>query len=389
MKDKKKIITISLIALCAITIFGLLILALTSCDNKAEAKLTESNEVLQLNSLEKLNRVVLLNEGEVSSGIPSNITIEDEDMSGYQIASTFYYTPNMDRDKGFQKLKDYMLYYNGRPIHADYDITATFKDDRVTVTGTYPNGEKFSKNSPAVQIDALDGVEFMTCTPFLFSRYAIVISKNSIQTNYDINKIATYALKSRFFTFVNPQFDLNYNDSLQEENEIWSESYYQAGNGKYKSIMANVRILNGVSLASYHGHVNNDSYQPNEHTNDQMNQQFPENEAPDITNPDNPNYNNNPEPNNGNQEVINNGEVNNGEVNAGNAEANPNETPTVEDDVKSFGESIKQGFEDFKTNVESNTTFRTVTICVSSVIGIALLYVIFLIIRKIWRVIKN
>ena len=387
MKDKKKIITISLIALCAITIFGLLILALTSCDNKAEAKLIESNEVLQLNSLEKLNRVVLLNEGEVSSGIPSNITIEDEDMSGYQIATTFYYTPNMDRDKGFQKLKDYMLYYNGRPIHADYDITATFKDDRVTVTGTYPNGERFSKNSPAVQIDALDGVEFMTCTPFLFSRYAIVISKNSIQTNYDINKIATYALKSRFFTFVDPQFDLNYNDSLQEENEIWSESYYQAGNGKYKSIMANVRILNGVSLASYQGHVNNDSYQPNEHTNDQMNQQFPEDQAPDITNPDNPNYNNNPEPNNGNQEVVNNGDVNAGEVN--NAEANPNEIPTVEEDVKSFGETIKQGFDDFKTNVENNTTFRTITICVSSVVGIALIYVVFLIIRKIWRVIKN
>ena len=378
MKDKKKIITISLIALCAITIFGLLILALTSCDNKTKNEQASSNEVLQLNSMQMLN-----------AGIPSNITIEDEDMSGYQIATTFYYTPNMDRDKGFQKLKDYMLYYNGRPIHADYDVTATFNGDRVSVSGTYPNGEKFSRNSPAVQIDALDGVEFMTCTPFLFSRYAIVISKNSIQTNYDINKIATYALKSRFITFVDPQFDLNYNDSLQEENEIWSESYYQAGNGKYKSIMANVRILNGVSLASYQGHVNNDSYQPNEHTNDQMNQQFPEDEAPDITNPDNPNYNNNPEPNNGNQEVVNNGDANAnaGEVN--NAEANPNETPTVEDDVKSFGETIKQGYEDFKTNVENNTTFRTITICVSSVVGIALLYVIFLIIRKIWRVIKN
>lgn len=376
MKDKKKIITISLIALCAITIFGLLILALTSCDNKTKNEQASSNEVLQLNSMQMLN-----------AGIPSNINIEDEDMSGYQIATTFYYTPNMDRDKGFQKLKDYMLYYNGRPIHADYDVTATFKDDRVTVTGTYPNGEKFSKNSPAVQIDALDGVEFMTCTPFLFSRYAIVISKNSIQTNYDINKIATYALKSRFITFVDPQFDLNYNDSLQEENEIWSESYYQAGNGKYKSIMANVRILNGVSLASYTGHVNNDSYQPNENTNNQMEQQFPEDEAPDITNPDNPNYNNNPEVNNGNQEVVNNGDANAGEVN--NAEGNANNNPTVEDDVKSFGESIKQGFEDFKTNVENNTTFRTITICVSSVVGIALLYVLFLIIRKIWRVIKN
>lgn len=376
MKNKKKIITISLIALCAITIFGLLILALTSCDNKTKNERANSNEVLKLNSMQMLN-----------AGIPSNINIEDEDMSGYQIATTFYYTPNMDRDKGFQKLKDYMLYYNGRPIHADYDVTATFNGNRVTVSGTYPNGEKFSRNSPAVQIDALDGVEFMTCTPFLFSRYAIVISKNSIQTNYDINKIATYALKSRFITFVDPQFDLNYNDSLQEENEIWSESYYQAGNGKYKSIMANVRILNGISLASYQGHVNNDSYNSNENTNQQMEQQFPENQAPDITNPDNPNYNNNPEINNGNQEVVNNGDANEGNVN--NAEANANNNPTVEDDVKSFGETIKQGFEDFKTNVENNTTFRTVTICVSSVIGIALLYVIFLIIRKIWLVIKN
>ena len=120
-----------------------------------------------------------------------------------------------------------------------------------------------------------------------------------------------------------------------------------------------------------------------------MEQQFPEEEAPDITNPDNPNYNDNPEPNNGNQEVVNNGDANANAGNVNNVEANPNETPTVEDDVKSFGESIKQGFEDFKTNVENNTTFRTVTICISSVIGIALLYVIFLIIRKIWRVIKN
>lgn len=372
MKNKKTFLII------AVTIISLgllaLILALTSCSTDTKTEAAASNEVLQLNSLEKLNRVVLINEGEVTSGIPDGINIEDEDMSGYRIASTFYYTPNMDRDKGFQKLKDYMLYYDGKPIHAAYDVTATFKDDRVSVSGTYPNGERFSVNSPAVKIDAIDGVEFMTCTPFMFSRYAIVVAKNSIPSNYDINKIATYALKSRFYTFVEPEFNLNYNDSLQEENEIWSTSYYQAGNGKYKSIMANVRILNGVSLASYTGNVNNDSYQPNENTNQQMEQQFPESEAPDINNPDNPNYNNNPE-------VIN--QDANQNVEAG-------ETPAEEGkegfDIK---ESIKEGFESFKTNVQNNETFRVVTITVSSVIGIALLYVIFLIIRKIWRVIKN
>ena len=364
MKNKKTFLII------AVTIISLgllaLILALTSCSTDTKTEAAASNEVLQLNSLEKLNRVVLINEGEVTSGIPDGINIEDEDMSGYRIASTFYYTPNMDRDKAFHKLKDYMLYYDGKPIHADYDVTATFNNDRVTLSGTYPNGQRFSMNSPAVEIDAIDGVEFMTATPFSFTRYAIVVAKNSIKTNYDVNKIATYALKSRFYSFKDPEFDLTYNDSLQEENEIWSESYYQAGNGKYKSIMANVRILNGISLASYTGEVNNDSYQPNENTNTQMEQQFPEDEAPDINNPDNPNYNG------GNAEEVN----------------TPNEVETPEEGFN-LGETIQKGYEDFKTNVQNNETFRVVTITVSSVVGIALLYVVFLIIRKIWHVIRN
>ena len=66
-----------------------------------------------------------------------------------------------------------------------------------------------------------------------------------------------------------------------------------------------------------------------------------------------------------------------------------NDVNQIEEDAKSFSEKVKQGFEDFKTNLENNETFRTVTICVSSVIGIALIYVIFLIIRKIWHVIKS
>ena len=334
MKDKKKII---LIALCVISIFGLLLLALTSCDNKSN-----NNEVLHLNSMDlKLN-----------AGIPSDIDIEDHIQPGYDVGCYFISTPNIDRQKAFEKIKDYLYFYNGKPIHTAENIVANFNDNRVSLSVDYPDGTHNNIYSPAVIVDAIDGVEFMAVTPFSYSRYEIIVEKKSIDSSFDVNRLPVYALTSRFNALTEPSFDLTYNDSLQESNDIWSESYYKAGNTQYKSIQANVRILNDLCVDSYVGHVNNDTYNPNYNSNEQMNQQLPEE-----------NVENNP--------VVN------------------NDVNQIEEDAKSFSETVKQGFEDFKTNLENNETFRTVTICVSSVIGIALIYVIFLIIRKIWHVIKS
>jgi len=337
MKDKKKII---LIALCVISIFGLLLLALTSCDNKSNT--STNNEVLHLNSMDlKLN-----------AGIPSDIDIEDHIQPGYDVGCYFISTPNIDRKKAFEKIKDYLYFYNGEPIHTAENIVANFNDNRVSLSVDYPDGTHNNINSPAVIVDAIDGVEFMAVTPFSYSRYEIIVEKKSIDSSFDVNRLPVYALTSRFKALTEPSFDLTYNDSLQESNDIWSESYYRAGNAQYKSIKANVRILNDLCVDSYVGHVNNDTYNPNYNSNEQMNQQLPEE-----------NVENNP--------VVN------------------NDVNQIEEDAKSFSEKVKQGFEDFKTNLENNETFRTVTICVSSVIGIALIYVIFLIIRKIWHVIKS
>ena len=340
MKDKKKLI---LIALCVISIFGLLLLALTSCDNKSNN--STNNEVLHLNSMDlKLN-----------AGIPSDIDITDHIEPGYDVGCYFISTPNIDRQKAFEKIKDYLYFYNGEPIHTAENIVANFNDNRVSLSVDYPDGTHNNINSPAVTVDAIDGVEFMAVTPFSYSRYEIIVEKKSIDSSFDVNRLPVYALTSRFKALTEPSFDLNYNDSLQESNDIWSESYYRAGNTQYKSIKANVRILNDLCVDSYVGHVNNDTYNPNYNSNEQMNQQLPS------------------------DEVENNPVVN---------DANDN-VNQIEEDAKSFSETVKQGFEDFKTNLENNETFRTVTICVSSVIGIALIYVIFLIIRKIWHVIRN
>ncbi len=345
MKNKKDIITISLIALCVISIFGLLLLALTSCDNKSN---TKTNEELQLNSMElKLN------------ALASDVRVETEDCSGYQCAHSFIFTKNIDKQKAVEALKPYMVFYDGKPLHTDSNIVVNFNGNYAQVDCTFPNGKGSHTYTTFHVIDSPDGVEFAACTPFDFFRYACVIEKSTCPSGYDVNKTPYYANTAFYHNLEQPVYNLNYNDSLQEECEIWSNSIVRTGNGKYHNISANVRILEGLTVDGFVGTSNNhDTYQGNETTNQQMEQQLPADEAPDITNPDNPN-------NQVNEEYV-------------------DVEPT-----QSFMETIKEGFNDFKTNLESNETFRTVTICVSSVVGIALLYVVFLIIRKIWRVIKN
>ena len=334
MKDKKKII---LIALCVISIFGLLLLALTSCDNKSNALI--DNEVLKLNSLELKQ-----------AQLPNDITISDGDISGYNIGISYVFTKNIDKQKAIEALKDYLIFFDGRPVHTDSRIVVNINGSWINTSVTYPNGKVENLSTGYKEIESVDGVEFAAVSPFEYSRYACVIAKNSVPSNYDVNRVPLKALTSRFSNLKQPTFELNYNDSLQESNDIWAESYYQAGNGQYKSIMANVRILNDLTISGYQGIENNDTYQKPVDPNQDVNQ---------------------PKENN---QVVN--------------DANDN-VNQIEEDAKSFSETVKQGFEDFKTNVENNETFRIVTICVSSVVGIALIYVIFLIIRKIWRVIKN
>ena len=361
MKDKKKlIIIISCITLGLLA----LILALTSCNKESDL---QEKETLQLNSIKQLNAQV----------IPEGITYATDDCAGYNVATSFVFTKNIDKQKAVEALKPYMIFYDGKPVHTDSNIVCNINGKWADVSVTFPNGKNTNTSTTIHEIDAPDGVEFAAVSPFSYFRYACVIDKSTCPSGYDVNKVPLNANKAFYTNLMDSEFNLNYNDSLQEENDIWSESTIRTGNGKYHHAFANVRILEDLCKSGFTGTSNNhDTYQPNENTNNQMEQQFPESEAPSITNPDNPNYNDNPE-------VIDNGDANNQNI------ANDADAPSVEDDVKSFGESIKQGFDDFKTNVENNPTFKTVTIVVSSIIGILLIYVIFLIIRKIWHVIRS
>jgi hypothetical protein len=328
---KKKIITIVLIALAILYIIGLFILI--GCSNQT------TKELSKLNSYEtKLNA--------------ETITYDDKDLSGYTCATQFTFTKNIAKDKAAKALKDYMVFYYGKPVHTESIITISFTDTGAKVNCTFPNGDISISYTGFKVIDSPDGVEFAGVTVYSGFRYACVVEKTTCPSGYDVNKIPVYVNNSFYHNLKNPTYDLKYNDSLQEECETWSEATIQTGNGKYYHTLANVSILNDFCVDGFSGSVNNqDSYQANENTNSQFEQQFPESEAPNITNPDN---------------------------NSG-----------IKHDLESFGNSIKEGFENFKTNLENNQTFRISTIAISSVTGIGVLYIIFLIIRKLWRVIKN
>lgn len=342
MKNKKKIIAISIIVLSVLSIIGLLILFINASTKKSQS---EPKEVTHLNSLNY----------SVSYNTPENIQITDASMSGYRVADVCYATMNIDKTKAFEKLKDYIVFYNGEPVHVDLNITPDFSDGRLSITYTLPSGIQKSYKSSITWIPAYEGVEFMTLGTVSGYRFATVIEKRSITTDYDVNKIAKEAF-TRMYSRNNgvtlPKFDLTYNDCLQEECETWSRSYYEPEDGVYKFTMTNIRILNDITISAFEGHENNDEYDASKSTSNPLNQHLSPENAPDTNNPDNPNSG-------------------------------------IKQDLEAFGNSIKEGFKNFKTNMENNQTFRIATIAISSVIGIGLLYVIFLIIRKVWRVIKN
>ena len=104
---KKKIITITLIALAILSIIGLFILI--GCNSQSTKK-TEINS----------NTVTHLNSYTVNA--PEDITITDANMTGYKVADVCYCTLNIDKEKAFEKLKDYIVFYDGEPVHVNLDI---------------------------------------------------------------------------------------------------------------------------------------------------------------------------------------------------------------------------------------------------------------------------
>ena len=323
MKKKTKIILIISFLTLGILAF---ILLLSGCKKKDNT--IRVGEGLHLNSLN------------LATDAPDALVDESSETEGYKIANVFFLTPNVSKDKVVELLKDYMLYYNGYPHKANYELEVTFYDQRAKIKGKYPDGKVFSCDSPVYYVDTYEGIEYAAVTPYSFERYAIVCEKATIPSDFDINELAAQPNDERYYLFNRASFDLTYEHSLQTNNEYWSESWYRPGNGKYYNIMANVRIVNGL----VDGMEDNDSI--TDTTVDNTSQE-------EASNTDN-----------------NSGENTNNPIEENSDVLNP---------IEKF----------YKDNIENNTIAKVTTIILSSVLGIGLVYVLFVIIRRIWKFIKG
>jgi len=322
MKNKTKII----IAISSLILIGAtLALMLTSCDKKHNEVTTEENLAYY-----KLNTL-------------TDVDYEAEDRAGYKVAIEFIFTKNIDTKKAVEALKPYMVYYDGEPVHTNSNIVVNINGNRADIAADFPDNTHKHINAGVKFVDAINGVEFAACTPYEFFSYAVVIDKSTCPSGYDVNNVAEYANTCWYHNLMNPEYNLTYNDSLKEDNEIWSDTTIRTGNGKYHIAYANVRILNNLTKDGFVGTVNNtDSYQ--------------EPSAP-ITNTDT------------------------------DIETPSNTNTPTEENIQNIGDTISEKIDEIKNN--NKEAFDIATIIISSVLGIALLYILFLIIRKIWRSLKR
>ena len=322
MKNKTKII----IAISSLILIGAtLALMLTSCDKKHNEVTTEENLAYY-----KLNTL-------------TDVDYEAEDRAGYKVAIEFIFTKNIDTKKAVEALKPYMVYYDGEPVHTNSNIVVNVNGNRADIAADFPDNTHKHINAGVKFVDAINGVEFAACTPYEFFSYAVVIDKSTCPSGYDVNNVAEYANTCWYHNLMNPEYNLTYNDSLKEDNEIWSDTTIRTGNGKYHIAYANVRILNNLTKDGFVGTVNNtDSYQ--------------EPSAP-ITNTDT------------------------------DIETPSNTNTPTEENIQNIGDTISEKIDEIKNN--NKEAFDIATIIISSVLGIALLYILFLIIRKIWRSLKR
>ena len=333
-------ITLAIVTLGLVLLIGAII-GIANHNAKLKSEFNSKDEIT-------LNHMELDKDG-------NEIEFSDKTVTGYDCASFYVMTHNVDIDKCSRYLQYHILYLDGEPLSSKARATFEISGDRMNVKGTYPDGKQFGYNGPIVYVDSLDGIEFVAAAYLDNLSFTVVADKSTVEENYDVNKLALYVNDSIWTNQVHPTFDLKYSDSLVYNSKIWSTSYYKDVRGEYHHVKANVRLAENLLY------------------DEVQEQQAAENkeETPVVNNDDTTKTDIE-------QTIETEIEVK--------EEANSN---WFTDHFDKFKDSFNNGINDFKTNFENSQSFKVITIAASSVIGIALLYVIFVIIRKVWRVVKD
>ncbi len=255
----------------------------------------------------------------------------------YECATKVTFTKNIDKEKALEALKPYIMFYNDQPIHYTTEVKLEVCDDNtIGASVDYPNGKHTYISTPYKEIDGVDGMEYAIIQTWMKPYYACVFEKTSVTKDSDLTKAIKDVMSTRYNTGKIGDFTIDYNDSLQAECETWTKTTL-VWTMDVGDPQINVRILDNLTVDTYVGNGNTDEYvAPDDY------------EVPTEPNMPNPN-----------------------------------------DKTDELDEGSTNIITDTINKIKENDAAKITTGIISCILGVGIIYVIYIIIRKLFRCLRK
>lgn len=259
-------------------------------------------------------------------------TDESKEKEGYVGMDRLEYTSEFTREQALNIVKNQLLLYNGELVK-DYTVTFTEKEG-----SNYVNVE-YKKNGLSLLKDQIYCKQIESSYTYVFVRsYSfdygyIATPKQETTPAYDLNTFMADIIKT--FRTILGSFSNTATIDFTKKGTADVDGVYRMGNGAYYSYEYNVEIIDTLQATTP--------------------------ETPSTETPTTPDDLTNNEPTTDEGSLITN----------------------------EFIDSVKSNFDKFKTQFEENNIFKATTIIIGSITGLAIVWVIWAVTRKIIKWLKK
>jgi len=163
---------------------------------------------------------------------------DKEQILGYQTATTFVITKNVDIRKAIELMKPYMGYLDGNPCNEYFRIDYEVRDNyRIRWNITDPSGLTLVSDTRYYVVDSPLG-EYVYATPYHMERGTLIVKYGTINKSVTPYQMFVEAYKTRYRSILLPDLKLDLN--MDYVGEVYDTDYYIAGNGNKYSCAVRV-----------------------------------------------------------------------------------------------------------------------------------------------------
>ena len=290
----------------------------------------------------------------------------------YSIAPMITFSSDMNIDEGFDLIKPFILYQDGQPCTSYY----TFNYERLDsgwyrYYGTYPDGSTFSIQTGITTIDNASGTYVSALMTKDYYRQSIYVK--DLKPGKTTNDCLLECWRDKFVSIKEPTY-----------------SIYDQPTQNIYTRMTSFETAAGTFNLMYYAVIENVNYTPDENPEDNANNNT-ENPGINDNNPtDDPSLNDPIIPDDGeddngnqNQNPPQTGEDNNNDNNQNNDNSNNNNNDNNNQQPNNPNDQQPQDPSDNTDVKDDSSQIKTILILTGSVVGIGLIYLLYLVFKAI------